>query len=32
MGEVVNTNVFDANKKFIDLGGLEYFWKKQSIH
>lgn len=28
MAELINTNVFDANKKFVDLSSLEYFWDK----
>ena len=28
MAEVTNNNVFDANKKFVDLTGLDYFWAK----
>lgn len=28
MAEVINTNVFDANKKFVDFSGLDYFWTK----
>ena len=27
MAEVINTNVFDAKKKFVDLAGLDYFWE-----
>lgn len=26
MADVVNTNVFDVNKKFVDVTGLGYFW------
>lgn len=26
MAEVINTNVFDAEKKFVDFAGLDYFW------
>jgi hypothetical protein len=32
MAEVVNTNVFDANKKFIDLAGLDYSWEIAKAH
>ena len=32
MAEVVNTNVFDANKKFIDLAGLDYFWDQAKLY
>ena len=32
MAEVVNTNVFDANKKFVDFAGLDYFWEKAKAH
>lgn len=28
MAELINTNVFDANKKFVDFSGLDYFWTK----
>lgn len=28
MAELINTNVFDANKKFVDFSGLDYFWDK----
>ena len=28
MAETINTNVFDANKKFVDFSGLDYFWTK----
>jgi hypothetical protein len=28
MAEVINTNVFDAEKKFVDFAGLDYFWDK----
>ena len=28
MAEVINGNVFDANKKFVDFAGLDYFWEK----
>jgi len=28
MAELINTNVFDANKKFVDFSGLDYFWEK----
>ena len=28
MSELINTNVFDANKKFVDLSSLDYFWDK----
>ena len=28
MAEVINTNVFDSNKKFVDFAGLDYFWEK----
>ena len=28
MAELINTNVFDANKKFVDLSSLDYFWDK----
>lgn len=28
MSNVTNTNVFDAEKKFVDIVGLNYFWSK----
>ena len=32
MAEVINTNVFDAEKKFVDFAGLDYFWDKAKEH
>lgn len=32
MAEVINTNVFDANKKFVDFAGLDYFWDKAKAY
>lgn len=32
MAEVNNTNVFDAEKKFVDFAGLDYFWDKAKEH
>ena len=32
MAEIVNTNVFDSNKKFVDFGGLDYFWAKAKAY
>lgn len=32
MAEVINTNVFDANKKFVDFSGLDYFWTKAKTY
>ena len=32
MAEVINTNVFDANKKFVDFAGLDYFWEKAKAY
>ena len=32
MAEVINTNVFDAEKKFVDFGGLDYFWEKAKAY
>ena len=32
MAEVINTNVFDANKKFVDFAGLDYFWGKAKTY
>ena len=32
MAEIVNTNVFDANKKFVDFAGLDYFWEKAKAY
>lgn len=28
MAEIVNTKIFDAQKKFVDFTGLDYFWAK----
>ena len=28
MAEVINTNVFNSDKKFVDFSGLDYFWEK----
>ena len=28
MAEVINTNVIEAGKKFVDFSGLDYFWTK----
>lgn len=28
MAELINTKVFDAEKKFVDFAGLDYFWEK----
>ena len=28
MAELINTNVFDSTKKFVDFSGLDYFWSK----
>lgn len=32
MAEVINTKVFDATKKFVDLSGLDYFWEKAKAY
>ena len=32
MAEVINTNVFDADKKFVDFSGLDYFWTKAKTY
>lgn len=32
MAEVINTNVFDVNKKFVDFSGLDYFWTKAKTY
>ena len=32
MAELINTNVFDANKKFVDFSGLDYFWTKAKTY
>lgn len=32
MAEVINTNVFDVNKKFVDFAGLDYFWGKAKTY
>jgi hypothetical protein len=32
MAEIVNSKVFDSNKKFVDLAGLDYFWEKAKAY
>lgn len=32
MAELINTNVFDATKKFVDFSGLDYFWVKAKAY
>lgn len=32
MAEVINTNVFEAEKKFVDFAGLDYFWEKAKAY
>ena len=32
MAEVINTNVFNADKKFVDFSGLDYFWTKAKTY
>lgn len=32
MAEVINTNVFDTTKKFVDFAGLDYFWDKAKAY
>ena len=32
MAEVINTNVFDSTKKFVDFSGLDYFWTKAKTY
>lgn len=32
MAEVINTNVFNAEKKFVDFAGLDYFWGKAKTY
>ena len=32
MAEIINTNVFDATKKFVDFAGLDYFWDKAKAY
>lgn len=32
MADVINTNVFDVNKKFVDFAGLDYFWEKAKTY
>ena len=32
MAEVINTNVFNADKKFVDFSGLDYFWGKAKTY
>ena len=31
MAEVINTNVFAADKKFVDFAGLDYYVRKRYI-
>ena len=32
MAELINTNVFAADKKFVDFAGLDYFWEKAKAY
>lgn len=32
MADKINTNVFDAEKKFVDFAGLDYFWGKAKTY
>lgn len=32
MAELINTNVFNADKKFVDFSGLDYFWTKAKTY
>lgn len=32
MAEIINTNVFATDKKFVDFAGLDYFWDKAKEH
>lgn len=32
MADVINTNVFNSGKKFVDLSGLDYFWGKAKTY
>lgn len=32
MAEILNSNVFDVNKKFVDFAGLDYFWEKAKAY
>jgi hypothetical protein len=32
MAELINTNVFNAEKKFVDFSGLDYFWTKAKTY
>ena len=32
MAEVINTKVFDVEKKFVDFAGLDYFWEKAKAY
>lgn len=32
MAETINVNVFDADKKFVDFAGLDYFWEKAKAY
>ena len=29
---MINTNVFNADKKFVDFSGLDYFWTKAKTY
>ena len=32
MAELINTNVFNTDKKFVDFSGLDYFWGKAKTY
>ena len=32
MAEIINSNVFDSTKKFVDFAGLDYFWDKAKAY
>jgi hypothetical protein len=32
MAEIINSNVFDSTKKFVDFAGLDYFWGKAKAY
>ena len=32
MAEIINQNVFDSTKKFVDFAGLDYFWEKAKAY
>lgn len=32
MAEIINSNVFNSEKKFVDFAGLDYFWEKAKAY